>query len=292
MGWFENKKLPLSIAALLLVILLVTAMKGPVRIPFLETAAVTVLSPFQYVFSSLGHGIHNTGSQVGDIWNVYDDNQRLKAEVEQLRQERSQLAEVQAENIRLKVLLDYKVSSPQFDLLMAKVIARDASSWTNSLTINRGSADGVSKDMAVVTAQGVVGSISNVYTHSAQVQLLLDPRNATGALVQRPESRVAAVLEGHAATPQQPRMVNIPRDADIIIGDTVVTSGFGGIYPQGIALGEVIDVVNSEGGLLKYAVLKPAVQFDRLEEVQVLVGSRQPAPAPLAPAAGTAGGKK
>ena len=97
MGWFDNKKLPLSIAALLLVIFLITAMKGPVRIPFLETAAVTVLSPFQYAFSSVGHGIHNTGSQVGDIWNVYDDNQQLKAEVEQLRQERSQLAEVQAE---------------------------------------------------------------------------------------------------------------------------------------------------------------------------------------------------
>ena len=192
----------------------------------------------------------------------------------------------------MKVLLDYKASSPQFDLLMAKVIARDASSWTNSLTINRGADDGVTKDMAVVTAQGVVGSVSNVYAHTAQVQLLLDPRNAVGALVQRPESRVAAVLEGHAASPQQPRMVNIPRDADIIIGDTVVTSGFGGIYPQGIALGEVVDVVNSEGGLLKYAVLKPAVQFDRLEEVQVLVGSRQPPPAPLAPAASNAGGKK
>ena len=292
MGWFDNKKLPLSIAALLLVILLVTATKGPVRIPFVEAAAVTVLSPFQYVFSSLGHGIHSTGSQVSDLWNVYDDNQLLKAEVEQLRQERSQLAEVQAENIRLKVLLDYKASSPQFDLLMAKVIARDASSWTNSLTINRGADDGVTKDMAVVTAQGVVGSVSNVYAHTAQVQLLLDPRNAVGALVQRPESRVAAVLEGHAASPQQPRMVNIPRDADIIIGDTVVTSGFGGIYPQGIALGEVVDVVNSEGGLLKYAVLKPAVQFDRLEEVQVLVGSRQPPPAPLATAASNAGGKK
>jgi rod shape-determining protein MreC len=100
--------------------------------------------------------------------------------------------------------------------------------------------------------------------------------------VQRPESRVAAIVEGNAAKPLAPKMVNIARDADIIKGDKIITSGFGGIYPKGLLLGEVTDVVNEEGGLLKYAVLKPAADFDRLEEVAVIVRSREPVPAPPA----------
>lgn len=296
MGWFSKKKLALALGMVLVLVLTVTVAKGQTRLPFLEKATFILLAPFQYVFSSLGHGLRATGTQVDEIWSVYEENQRLKEANEQLQRERTQLLEVQAENIRLKLLLDYKTSSPQFDLVVAKVIARDASSWTGTLRINRGLADGVAKDMAVVTAQGLVGTVVSADEYGATVQLLLDPRSAVGSLVQRPESRVAAVVEGYAATAQQPRMVNIPRDADIIKGDTVVTSGFGGIYPQGIPVGEVLDVVNSEGGLLKYAVLQPAVHFDRLEEVQVIVRSRQPAPAPLAPAApaatGLPGGKK
>jgi rod shape-determining protein MreC len=71
-------------------------------------------------------------------------------------------------------------------------------------------------------------------------------------------------------------MVDLARDADIVPGDKIVTSGFGGIYPKGLSIGEVIDVVNEEGGLLKYANLKPAVDFDKLEEVLVIVHSREP----------------
>ena len=76
-------------------------------------------------------------------------------------------------------------------------------------------------------------------------------------------------------------MVNLSREADIIKGDKIITSGFGGIYPKGILVGEVAQVVNEQGGLLKYAVLKPAVDFDRLEEVFVIIRSRAPAPEPV-----------
>jgi len=77
------------------------------------------------------------------------------------------------------------------------------------------------------------------------------------------------------------RMINIPRDADIVEGDQIVTSGFGGIYPKGISLGEVENIVNDDGGLLKYAVLKPSVDFQKLEEVSVIVTSREAPPMPI-----------
>lgn len=175
-------------------------------------------------------------------------------------------------------MLDYKKAANQFDLVTATVVGRDIGTWNSTIIINRGSADGITKDMAVVTPQGLVGSVVNVYTNVAKVQLILDARSAVGTLVQRPESRVAAIVEGSSASPLTPRMVNIARDADIIKSDKLITSGFGGIYPKGLLIGEVVDIVNEEGGLLKYAYLRPAVDFARLEEVSVIVRSREPIP--------------
>ena len=76
-------------------------------------------------------------------------------------------------------------------------------------------------------------------------------------------------------------MINIPRDADVVVGDNVLTSGYGGLYPKGIVIGDVIDVTNEAGGLLKYATVKTAVDFYRIEEVMVIVNSREAPPAPL-----------
>ena len=89
---------------------------------------------------------------------------------------------------------------------------------------------------------------------------------------------MTGIVNGSGENPPAPRMVNLARDADVVKGDRIVTSGLGGLFPKGIMLGEVADVVNDEGGLLKYAVLKPAVDFSRLEEVFVLTQAREPAP--------------
>ena len=166
----------------------------------------------------------------------------------------------------------------QFDFVTATVIGRDPGNWTSTIIINRGLADGITKDMPVVTPQGLAGNVISVFNNTSKVQLILDPRSAVGSLVQRPESRVAAIVEGYGPNPLTPRMINVARDADIIKGDKIITSGFGGIYPKGLLVGEAVDVINEEGGLLKYAILKPAVDFDRLEEVFVIVHSREPAP--------------
>ena len=279
MRLFPKKTVILLIAVVTVFLLAGSVAKGKYQFVFIDRMLMLVLSPFEYVVSSAGYHVRQLGSVSNQMLTAYDDNLRLKAENEELRRNSISVNEVQAENSRLRALLDYKKGTTQFDLMIATVIARDPGTWTNVLMINRGRADGIAKDMPVVTAQGLVGNVVTVYDHAAKVQLLLDPRSAVGGLVQRPESRVAAIVEGNGANPLVPRMINLSRDADIIVGDKIVTSGFGGIYPKGIALGEVVDVVNDDGGLLKYAVLKPGVDFDRLEEVMVLLHSREPAPA-------------
>lgn len=278
MRFLYNKTVALLLLLFLVLFLANGAAEGRIGFSISESLITTVLSPFEYLTGKAGMAMRHTSTTIGDLWGAYEENEALKAERDKLRQEVLERSEVQAENIRLRAMLDYKRATPQFDTVVAAVVARDPGSWTQTIIINKGSADGVAKDMPVVTAQGLVGSVVAVHGSTARVQLMLDPRSAVGAIVQRPESRVAAIVEGNGNDPFQPKMVNIPRDADIIKGDRIVTSGYGGIYPKGLLLGEVLDVVNNEGGLLKLALVKPAVDFNRLEEVQVIVKSREPLP--------------
>jgi len=276
---FIHKKTVILLVAVITVFLLaISAAHGKYKFAFSERVITTILAPVEYVMAKVGYSVRSAGSSIWQIMTVYRENQALRAEIEQLRQNTLNVTEIMAENERLRAMLNYKKGAPQFDFVAATVVARDPGTWTSTIVINKGATDGITKDMPVVTPQGLVGNVVSVYSSSAKVQLILDPRSAVGTLVQRPESRVAAIVEGNGANPLVPRMVNIARDADIIKGDTIITSGFGGIYPKGLAVGEVMDVINEEGGLLKYAVLKTAVDFDRLEEVFVLVRSREPVP--------------
>ncbi|AIF52486.1 rod shape-determining protein MreC [Pelosinus sp. UFO1] len=295
MRLFHKKTVILLVAVVIVFLLASSLAQGKIKFAFMEKIITTVLAPVEYVVSNVGFTFRNISLSTGELMTAYRDNQKLRAENDELRQNNLNVTEVMAENARLKAMLDYKKGVPQFDLVTAAVVGRDPGNWTSTIIINRGTADGVTKDMPVVAPQGLIGSVVTAYANVAKVQLVLDPRSAVGALVQRPESRVAAIVEGHSGTPLTPRMVNIARDADIVKGDKLITSGFGGIYPKGLLIGEVIDLVNEEGGLLKYAVLNPAVDFDRLEEVSVIVGSREPIPTlpppPVAVPTPTAPGK-
>lgn len=277
MGFFQKKTVILAVAVITVFLLATSAAQGKYQFAFLERAVTTILAPVEYVVSQVGFGIFKAGRFTGELMQVYKENQALKEQNEELRQNILNVNEVMAENVRLRAMLDYKKGAPQFDFVPAAIVGRDPGTWTNTIVINRGLADGIAKDMPVVTSQGLVGSVVSVYNTSAKVQLILDPRSAVGSLVQRQESRVAAIVEGNGANPLMPKMVNIARDADVIKGDKIITSGLGGIYPKGLLIGEVTDIVNEEGGLLKYTVIKPAVDFDRLEEVMVIVKSREPA---------------
>lgn len=278
----SNKKIYVLIAVFTLVIMLgFGAAKGKYQLPLSEKMTMTLLSPFQGIMSSISHGVRQGTAAVWEIATVYQQNKMLKSEIEQLRQTQVNITEIAAENERLRSVLGYKQTALQFDLVAARVIARDPSNWTSTIVINRGSEDGIAKDMAVVTPQGLVGNVLSVAKNSARVQLILDRRSSVGGLVQRPESRVAGIIAGDNNNKMMVRMINIPRDADISEGDQIVTSGFGGIYPKGIALGEVESIANDDGGLLKYAVLKPSVDFQRLEEVSVIVTSREAPPVPI-----------
>ena len=277
----NRRTIILWVAVFIVGLLAFTTVKGKYDLKISENVVNTILSPFQSAITSISNVTKKIGVISWEMVTVYEQNKMLRSEVEQLRQRDVNVNEIMAENTRLTNILNYKNAVKQFDTAVAKIISYDSSNLTNSITINLGAKDGMQKNMPVITPQGLVGTIVAVYEHSAKVQLILDPRSAVGAIIQRPESRVIGIMQGSVGVQTLAKMVNIPRDADVVVGDNVLTSGYGGLYPKGIVIGEVVEVTNEAGGLLKYATVKTAVDFYRIEEVLVIVNSRETPPTPL-----------
>lgn len=265
------------------------AARGRFKTPAADNGAMTILSPFQRAFSWVGSQLAFIKDTVNEISNLHEQNKLLREEVEILRAQNLTASEYASENQRLRSLLDYKRTATQFDLVAASVIGRESTSWSSVIVINRGTLDGVANNMPVVTEAGLVGHVMEAAFNSSKVQLLVDPRSSVGTLIQRAESRVAGIVEGDIQNPARPKMVNIPKDSDVAVDDMIVTSGFGGVYPKGIVVGKVLQIHNEEGGLLKFCEVETSVNFQKLEDVAVIVASREAPPEPIQPPPQTPG---
>ena len=265
------------------------AARGRFQAPVSSQTVSLVLSPFQQVISWVGGQLDYVTSNIWDLATVHEQNKMLRNEVEQLRVQNLQASEAMAENERLRALIGYRQMATQFDLVAARVIGRESATWSRMIVINRGKKDGVEVDMAVVTEKGLVGHVVEAGWNSSKVQLIMDPRSSVGTLVQRAESRVAGIVQGDMDNPTMPQMVNIPKNADVVEGDVIVTSGFGGLYPKGLVVGLISSLQNDAGGLLKIGIMEPAVDFQKLEDVMVITASREAPPDPIQPPKQTPG---
>lgn len=286
----SNKKIWIFVFVIVSVFCVIFfAARGRFVVDFSSPAVVTALAPFQRALSWASGKTENGVEFIWDVANVYKQNEMLRNEVSQLRQQNLKAEEYYSENIRLRDLLNYKNSSTQFDLLAAQVIGREMDYWTSMIIVNRGSVEGVSTNMPVVTSEGLVGRVVEVTPNAAKVQLILDPRSSVGSLVQRSDSRVVGIVQGNMENAMVPHMANIPRNSNVAEGDVIVTSGFGGIYPKGIMIGTVMGVQSDRGGLLDVVSINPSVDFQKLEDVMIITVSREAPPEHLVPPQQTPG---
>lgn len=240
----------------------------------LHRAVYATLSPLQAGVSAGVRGVRSVWFSYLDLRRVREENGRLQErlrDVEMRFMERQRDAE---EAARLRDLLELRQILPH-DTLVAQVIVRDALQWFRTLKIDKGSRQGVAKDMAVISPTGVVGRVIFVGPSAAQVQLLLDQQSGVGARIER--SRVTGVVSGQvsrqSATPDASVgdlvMKFVPALADVVEGDIVVTSGLEGMFPPGLVIGRVRSVERGSG-LFKEVRVSASADFDRLEEVLVV----------------------
>ena len=233
------------------------------------------------VFAEVQRWTTGVVSGVRDTWTNYFALQQVRAENERLRQENAQLQiRLQAERAEaqqartLQELLELRgshtfvttgagvTSSP---LVSSSVIGGGASPNFRTITIDKGTQDGVRADMAVIAPAGVVGRVVLPTGRAAKVQLLTDGEAGAGALVER--SRAQGVIEG---TGEGLRMVHVAGTADIKVGDVVVTSGIEGFYPKGLVIGQIQSIERSAGEYSQ-VIVRPAVEYTSLEAVLVVL---------------------
>lgn len=227
-----------------------------------------VVAPFIKLTAVGVGGVSTVWHDYVDLRNVRQENQRLQRESAVLQRRIDQLEEQALETQRLQGLLAMR-ETWQARFVAARVVGKDATNWFKTILIDRGSQSGLRRNLPVVAPDGLVGRVVEVTPSSAKVQLITDPVSAAGALMQR--TRVTGIVTGQLGAGLRIRY--LPLLADVAIGDEVVTSGMGGVFPKGIPVGRVTAVERKSGALFQEAALQPKVDLGRLEEVLILMGT-------------------
>jgi rod shape-determining protein MreC len=272
-----GKKSFWAVLGLLVIFLILMKYSSGTRaeITVVERVLRDSFTPLQNGLSGLKRGLTGVSTGLENKQELARQIDQLKSKNNNLSLENQQLREYKAEAKRLRILLNYQVENKeQYDLTVARVIARQPNNWFNLITIDKGSADGISQGMPVINADGLVGRISNTTYHSAQVTLITDREMAVGAIIQ--DSReTQGIIEGMGET-NSLRMINIPYYSKVGKYERVICSGLSEYYPKGIQIGYIQAVKKESNGLLLSATISPAVAFDKLEEVMVITQFRSP----------------
>lgn len=268
--WQKNRPLMLSAVLLLMALLWYSVnLRHQDETNFLERVVLRLTGPVQ---DGLNHVIRGTADMWGHYLYLVDTEEENRILVENNRSLSAMLAEnneVRLENERLRRLLDFK-EAQEIATLPARVIAEDATSWFRTVTINKGGEQGVVEGMPVVVAEGVVGRVVRSSPHFARVLLITDASSAVASLLQ--DNRARGICRGKG---EHLVFDFVLRREEIKVGDRVVTSGMGGVFPKGLVVGEVKSVNRREFGLFQAIEVIPAVDFSHLEEVLVLLRRSQ-----------------
>lgn len=231
-----------------------------------KDAVAQLSTPLLRLFTGFGEGVASWGQYFRSLQEMEEENQSLQALVEQLAIENVRLQEAAIENEELRRLLEFKAAHPEFSMLAANIIGREPSTLIQSLILDRGSEDGIQKGMPVVTARGLVGQVVEVYPQASRVLLIIDATSSVTARIQK--SRATGLVQG---TPQRGLVMRfIPQEAEVEVGDILLTAGLGGRFPRGLVIGQVTAVSRSDVEVFQEAEVRPSVDFNRLEIVMII----------------------
>jgi rod shape-determining protein MreC len=263
---------PLVVAFLLLLtIVSMVADRRPdgdavAALPWWQAIVLEVTAPIERVVSAPIDGLKAFFSDYVDLLGVRSENRRLRRRISEIESENLQFREALVSSGHLARVASMR-DEIEIPMLPAEVVGLDVAPWFRSVLVDRGTTHGVEPGHPVITHEGVVGVITATSAHAAKTMLLLDRQSAVDALVQR--SRARGVLRGVGRARLEFEFV--VRSADVVVGDEVVTSGLGGVFPKGLRLGRVTELSDAGGRLTRIALIEPAVDLGRLEQVFVML---------------------
>ena len=231
---------------------------------------LTVLSPVQRLLVSTYRDVVGVWERYIYLVGVEEENEELRSSLDKISSKYENLkilyVETEKKNQRLENILDFTHETP-YSLIPARVVGGDPQPFSGSIVVDKGTASGVSIDMPVISTDGVVGIVMSVSTRSSRIMLLSDKNCRIDVIIQ--DDRARGILEG--AADGSLVLSYVDRQAEVVEGDVIVTSGMGGIFPKGLLVGEVAAVVVPACGLFQEIDIEPRAKLSALEEVLIIV---------------------
>lgn len=282
MSFFGNKRL---MAILIGLVILISVMgftsRDRISLTWPEKLTRDSVSLLQGFFNRPAQAFSHFFSEVGNAYHVYEENRALKANLEQFAQLTAKLKVLEAENARLRSLLDVTERLNDYQYRVAEVVARHTDHWRDVIVINKGLKHGVKKDMAVITAGGLIGRVESVTNFSATVELLTsleDSNNISAMVIQEQQQadgttaykQINGIVDEYDPRIKQLIMRKIPLEEKVEVNQQVVSSGMGGVIPRGLLIGTIVYVEPGDYGLTQTAYIQPSADFTQLNEVMVV----------------------
>jgi rod shape-determining protein MreC len=270
--FFLNKRLIILLVSIIVLVALIGfSLRERSKLSWPEQFVKDTTGWVQSLVSKPTHFVAGFFENLQDLQNTYGENKELKSRIENLVNLEAQVQELKNDNEELRDILGEKKTLRDFKPLPATVIGRNPDRWHEMIIIDKGKLNGIEKNMAVVTATGLIGKVKNVTQFSSTVQLLsaMDPKNRISAVVQGKKD-VYGFVQGFDDKQKLLLIKAIPSGSKIEKGQTVITSGLGGVFPKGLMIGKVVDVKPDQYGLNQTALVKPGANFYDIENVIVI----------------------
>ncbi|WP_110111488.1 rod shape-determining protein MreC [Bacillus sp. CGMCC 1.16541] len=267
--FFLNKRLIILLVSIIVLVALIGfSLNGRKSITLPERFVKDSVGLVQATLHQPAQYVAGFFQNVGDLKRTYEENELLKSRLDEHMQLQAKARQLEDENEKLREQLDKQDSLRQYDPIEASVIARNPDRWHEVIALNRGRAHGVKENMAVITPQGLIGKIKHVSDMTSTVQLVssLDRTNRISAIIQA-EKKEYGLIEGYDEKKKALLLRRIPADAKIKEKQLVITSGLGGVFPDGLPIGEIIEIEPDEHGLTQKAYVKPAADLYDLDHV-------------------------
>ena len=233
---------------------------------YVRTAGVSFFRPVYLGVDSVRQRVYNVWNHYIALVNVSRENERLKEEIAEMQEKLREVRDTQLENRRLKEILKYSGSLEKRSI-GARVVGHDVTPWFQAIFLGTGSEAGIELGMSVATPQGAVGRVQSTRPGFSEVILVTDSRFAADVMVER--TRVRAVAEGIGGNFCRLKYVSLVHD--VVVGDSIVFTGFDGAMPKGMLLGTVVNVDHLKESLFQRVTVQCAVNFQSIEDVLVIL---------------------
>lgn len=270
---FTNKVFLAIVAIVPIIMLLVSTSSPHGSLNFVRNLLSVPLTPLRQAYSFVTNGVGGVIEDFSNLRSALEENQAMRLEIREIEALKIEMEQLERQNQEFRSLLNFKTQYADYGFLGGTIIGKAPGNWFDVFTINRGVKDGLvqGESYTVISSEGLVGRVSNVNLLSSEVVSIIDMDSTVSVRVAR--TRDLFVVRGDIALKQQGRVRvdYIPPNSDLVPGDVLETSGLGSIYPKGIRVGTIEKIVKNLGQFDSHAILRPAVDFKRLEEIVVLV---------------------